>query len=151
MDTEKLLQNYHLLCDCDSIEFKEILWDLSNAIERAGLSDIERRVIEETYLKPPMPPPVRTGRRGKPKGGTTGITVALALHDELRKTVRPINRAKVGEYNHLHRSIKQYKKVLNVAIEKINTALNYGGSDGTSDPVSPPTLWYLYPRNIHQI
>jgi hypothetical protein len=145
VNSERLLQNYHLLAESDNIDFREFLWDLMNAIERASLTELEKKVIEETFLKPPIAPR-RSGGRGKPLGGRSQCYVSTLLKDELAKTVKP-SKSKQTEYNGLHRSIKQYKKVLNSALGKIDLALNYGGRND----ISPPTLRSLLPKHIGQI
>ena len=127
--SEKLLKNYHLMVDSDVIEIRDILLDLDTAIQQAELTELEMAVIKATYFSLPVIP-LRTGKPGRPKhAGPQGL-IALELSEMLRKDLDARGRKITGqtEYHDLHRSIKQYKKVLQRALDKIEKALNYGGT-----------------------
>lgn len=146
--SERLLKNYQLLIDSQEIEIRDILMDLENAIERAALTEIEMAVVNATYFDPPIAPE-RNGKPGRPKkAGDQGL-IAMTLKDMLKTELSTRGRKISGqtEYHDLHRSIKQYKKVLKRALTKIDKALNYGGTV----ELSASSLRYMPAKYITQI
>ena len=142
-----LLKNYHLLDSSQDIEFRDMLMDLQQAIKDADLNDIELAVVKETYLSGPMIPE-RTGQRGRPRGAGMQGRIAMSLKEDLKAgLIRKRTTVQHTEYHDLHRSIKQYKKVLNRALEKIDQSLNYGGTF----ELSSASLRHLPKKYITQV
>lgn len=148
MISEKLLKNYQLLSDSDVIDIRDIILDLDNAIQQAELTDLEMAVIRSTYFNLPATP-LRNGKPGRPRrAGFQGL-IAQELGEQLRAELDTRGRKRTGqtEYHDLHRSIKQYKKVLQRALSKIDEALNYGGTL----ELSASSLRYMPAKYITQV
>lgn len=90
----------------DELAIRAILIDLHNALATAELTDLESRAIRAVYMDDPTPPQ-RTGGAHRPRGGSTRQSVAVSIG---------ISRATLW-------------KVLNSAILKIDSTLNYEGKN----------------------
>ena len=126
MLAKALLENWNLLKYSTNIELREILLDLQTAVAAASLSPLEAYVIHVTYLDTSLPPK-RNGKRGRPGGGHSQSAVVSRLQPELNKEAngRRYTVRRDTEYNSVQRDTYWYKTVLNRALAKINTVLNY--------------------------
>lgn len=147
MVSEALLKNYHLLNSSDDIDTRDLLMDLHAAINTAGLDSIERAVIDATYLSGPIIP-IRNGKPGRPKMAGVQGAIAVSLSEQLKTGLLRRRVSNQTEYHGLHRSIKQYKKVLNRALLKIEQSLGYGES---TVELSSASLRHLPRKYITQV
>lgn len=133
MISQILLQNYHLLQESENPALRDVLIDLQKAIAEAELTDLEKQIIQASYVDPPEIP-IRTGKRGKPKGaGSIRSAVPRIIHllpQEPRLRHYQIRRD--TEYNYLERSIYWFKRVRDRALFKIEQKLQYEDLDGLS-------------------